>query len=129
MDEQTRHIFKETPDSKVVDKMSEVISRAINDTFVNYAPEYSKLHVPVLSFFAMPDGNDFLSSEYMTEAQKAEVIDFVKTLLLPHRRQYIEQFQCKLPHAKIIEIPQGHHYCYIKHEELVYEEMRKFLLA
>lgn len=128
MDEQTRHVFKETSDGKVVDKMSDTIAASINDTLNNYAPEFDKLHVPVLSFFAIRDGSDYLSSDYMTEEQKSQVLDFFKMVLQPCNKQYIEQFQCKVPHAKIVEIPQGHHYCFIKQEKLVYEEMRKFLL-
>lgn len=128
MDEQTRHVLKETSDGKVVDKMSDTISKAINDTFDTYTPEYSKLHVPVLSFFAIRDGSDYLSSDYMTEEQKSQVLDFFKVVLQPYNQQHIEQFQNKVPHAKIVEIPQGHHYCFIKQEELVYHEMRKFLL-
>ncbi|MBI5839691.1 MAG: alpha/beta hydrolase [Chloroflexi bacterium] len=128
MDEQTRHIFKETPDGKVVDKMSDAISKAINDTFASYAPEYSKIQAPVLSFFAIRDGSDYLSSDYMTEEQKAQVKDFFKTVLQPHNKRYIEQFQRKVPHARIVKIPSGHHYCFIKQEEVVFDEMRKFLL-
>jgi pimeloyl-ACP methyl ester carboxylesterase len=128
MDEQTRHIFKETPDGKVVDKMSDAISKAINDTFDSYAPEYAKLHVPVLSLFAIRDGSDYLSPDYMTEEQKSQVMDFFKTVLQPYNKQYIEEFQCKVPHAKIVEIPQGHHYCFINQEEVVFDEMRRFLL-
>jgi predicted nuclease with TOPRIM domain len=56
------------------------------------------------------------------------VIDFFQTVRESYNRQYFEQFQRMVPHAKIVEIPNGHHYCFIKQEELVYEEMRKFLL-
>ena len=128
MDEQTRHVFKETSDGKVVDKMSDAISKAIQDTFDSYTPEYSKLHVPVLSFFAIRDGSDYLSSDYMTEEQKSQVTDFFKTVLQPYQKQYIQQFQAKVPHARIVEIPGGHHYCFIKQEELIFSEMRRFLL-
>jgi non-heme chloroperoxidase len=129
MDEQTRHIFKETSDGRVVDKMSDVITKAIEDTFASYTPQYSQLHVPVLSFFATPDGSDYLSSDFMTEEQQVQVMDFFKTILQPYRRQYIESFQQLVSHAKVVEISQGHHYCFIKQEEIVYAEMRKFLLA
>jgi pimeloyl-ACP methyl ester carboxylesterase len=128
MDEQTRHVFRETSDGKVMDKMSDAISKAINVTFDSYTPEYEKLQVPVLSFFAIRDGSDYLSSDYMTEEQKSKVLDFFKTVLQPHLKQYIAQFHRKVPHARIVEIPHGHHYCFIKQEELVYKEMRKFLL-
>jgi pimeloyl-ACP methyl ester carboxylesterase len=128
MDEQTRHVFKETSDGKVVDKMSDAISKALNDTLASYSPEYSNIQVPVLSFFAIPDGSNYLSPDYMTEEQKSRIIDFFITVLRPLLQRYIEQFRSKVPHARIVEIPHGHHYCFIKQEELVYEEMRKFLL-
>jgi non-heme chloroperoxidase len=128
MDEETKHSVKTTTNGKVVAKMSDAISKAINDTFASYSPEYSNIQVPVLSFFAIPDGSDFLSSAYLTEEQKAQILDFVKTVLLPDRKKYIEQFQRKMPQAKIVEIPNGHHYCFIKQEEIVFDEMRKFLL-
>ena len=129
MEQQLRHNVKIMPEGKVVDKMSDAISQAITDTFTSYTPAYLKLQAPVLSFFAIRDGSDYLSSDYMTEEQKAQVTDFFKTELQPHVEQYIEQFHNKVPHARIVEIPQGHHYCFIKQEELVYEEMRKFLLS
>jgi len=128
MDEQTKHSVKTNAVGKVVPKMTDAISKEINDTFASYAPEYSSIQVPVLSFFAMPDGLDFLSPDYMTEEQKAQVIDFVQTVLLPDRKKYIEKFQQKIPQAKIVEIPNGHHYCFIKQKEIVIDETRKFLI-
>ena len=128
MDEQTRHGLRITPDGKVVDKMSDTISKAINDTFASYSPEYSKIESPILSFFTLQDGTGFLSSDYITEDQKALVLDYFRTVRQPYSRQYIEQFQQRVPHAKVVVIPHGHHYCFIKHEELVFQEMRTFLL-
>jgi hypothetical protein len=32
-------------------------------------------------------------------------------------------------HARIAEISKGHHYCFIKHKELVFDEMRKKFAA
>jgi non-heme chloroperoxidase len=127
MDEQTRHVFRETSDGKVVDKMSDAISNAINDTFASYRPEYEKIRAPVLSFFADRDGADYLSWDYMTEVQRAEVLDFFQNVLQPDRRRYFKQFQQKMPQARVVILPKGHHYCFIKHKETVYEEMRKFL--
>jgi len=128
MDEQTKHTVRITSDGKMVEKMSDAISKAISDTFATYAPEYSNIQVPVLSFFAIRDGTDYLSSDYMVEEQKIQVLDFFQSILQPNREQYIEQFQHKVPHAKIVEIPKGHHYCFIKQEKIVFDEMRKFLL-
>ena len=128
MEEQTKHTLTTTPEGKVMDKMSEAEFKAITDTIHNYVPEYAKIRVPVLSFFVNQDGSAFLSSEYMTEEQKAQVIDFFQSVRQPYNRQYFEQFQRILPHATVVEIPNGHHYCFLKQEELVFDEMRKFLV-
>ena len=128
MEEQTKHTVKTTHEGKVMDKMSETEFKAINNTINSYAPEYAKIRVPMLSFFTLQDGSAFLSPEYMTEEQKALVMDYFKTVRLPFTRQYIKQFQREVPHARVVEIPNGHHYCFIKQEEIVFEEMMKFLL-
>lgn len=128
MNEQTRHTLKITPDGKVVERMSEAIAQAFQDTLSSYVPEYSNIQAPLLSFFAILDGHDYLSSDYMTEKQKEQVIDFFDTVISSYQRQSIEQFRNKVPHAQVIEIPSGHHYCFIKQEEIVFSEMRKFLL-
>ena len=129
MEEQTRHTLTTTPDGKVMDKMSEAEFKAIKNTIDTYTPEYSNIQSPVLSFFTLQDGSAFLSPEYMTDEQKTLVMEYFKKVRLPFTRRYIEQFKRQLPHAQVVEIPHGHHYCFIKHEELVYEEMRRFLLA
>ena len=38
------------------------------------------------------------------------------------------KIQGRFPKAKIIIIPNGHHYCFIAQEGFVHEEMKKFLL-
>ena len=128
MEEQTKHTVKTTLEGKVVDKMSEAEFKAISNTIDSYVPEYSKIWTPMLSFFTLQDGTAFLSQEYMTEDQKELVLDYFRTVRLPYTRRYIEQFRRDVPHAKVVEIPHGHHYCFIKQEEAVFDEMRKFLL-
>jgi non-heme chloroperoxidase len=129
MEEQTKHILRATSDGKVMDKMSDAEFKALRNTIDGYTPEYSKIRAPVLSFFALQDGSAFLSSEYMTDEQQAQVIDFFTTERMPYTKLYIEQFRRIVPHAKVVEIPHGHHYCFIPQEDLVYNQMRKFLLA
>jgi hypothetical protein len=128
MDEQARHTLKTTPEGKVVDKMSEEVSKAIMDMIHTYEPEYSKITAPILSFHVMRNASDFLSDDFMTEEQKAQVIDYFQNVLQPFNARCLEQFRRDVPHAKIVEIPNGHHYCFIKQEEIVFEEMRKFLM-
>lgn len=62
----------------------------------------------------------------MNEEQQEEVLDFFRTVGEPFQRNYIKQFIQKVPHAKIVEIPNGHHYCFIKQEELVFTKCVSF---
>lgn len=128
MDIEVLHSVKFTPESKVVDKMSDAIGKALHDTLDSYSPEDSKIRAPVLSFFALADSAYYLSDNFMSDEQQAQVIEFFDTVRKPWLEEWIEQYRRTVPHAKIVEIPKGHHYCFIKQEELVFDEMRKFLL-
>jgi len=128
MENSSLHEIIKTPEGKIADRMSDAISKAITDTLTSYVPEDSKIMAPTLSFFAMSKGVYSISDDWMTEEQKTQLMRHFETTENAWTRENIEQFRQNVPHAKIIEIPQGHHYCFIKQEELVYEEMRKFLL-
>ena len=107
--------------------MPHTIGSAFRTTLRSYIPEDTKLQAPVLSFYAFDDGSSYLSLEYITEEQKALVRDYFDMVSPPLRRELIEQFQRSVPHAKIVEILNSHHCCFIKNEELVYDEMNQFL--
>jgi len=128
LDEEALHNLKQSPEGKIVEKQSDALLQAFLATLASYAPENSKLQMPVLSFYAILDGADAIA-DYMTADQKALVIEFFETIRPSLTRACFEQFRREVPHAKIIEIPKGHHYCFIKQEALVFEEMRKFLLS
>jgi pimeloyl-ACP methyl ester carboxylesterase len=128
MQEQSLHEITMAPDRKIIDHMSDAISKAINDMLTSYVPEDSKINSPALAFYSFSKGVNTISEEWMTDEQKAELLNHVETRENLWTRENIERFQRNVPHAKIIEIPRGHHYCFIQQEELVYQEMRKFLL-
>jgi hypothetical protein len=115
-------------EGRVVDKMSDSISKAINDTVASYIPEDAKLRAPVLSIYAIREKTYYVAPAYMTEEQQAGMIEFFDRFQQPWNMHSIEQFRRNVPHAKIVEIPNGHHYCFIRQEELVFNEMRTFLL-
>jgi len=128
IDEEVLHSIKQTPEGKVVDKMSDAIGKAFNDTVDSYVSEDSKIQAPVLRFYAVMDGSFYLSPDFMLEEQQAQVVEFFEAVQVPFVRETMEQFRRNVPHARIVEIPKGHHYCFIKQEELVFDEMMKFLL-
>lgn len=128
MQEQSMHEIKKTAEGKVVDKMSDEIGKALNDMMASYVPEDAKIKAPTLGIYAISNGCYYISDEWMTEEQKSQVKEFFETVSNPWVKENIEQFQRNVPHAKVVVIPEGHHYCFIKKEEEVYGEMRKFLL-
>jgi non-heme chloroperoxidase len=128
LDEEILHDVKKNPDGKIVDRMPETIAKALNDAMDSYTPEYSQIQAPVLRIFVTKGGAYYVSPDYMTEDQKARVVEYFDVVRPPLIRELIEQFRRGVPHARIVEIPQGHHYCFIKQEEHVFDEMRKFLL-
>jgi pimeloyl-ACP methyl ester carboxylesterase len=125
-DEETRHCVSTTSDGKVVDRMSDELGATIMSTLRNYVPEEAEIKVPILSFYAIWDNS--LLPDYLTNEQKELSIEFHNTVRLPVQRECIELFRQNVAHAQIVEIPRGNHYCFIKHEDLVYDEMRSFLL-
>jgi hypothetical protein len=108
--------------------MSDAVSESLNTTMRSYALEDSQIKAPALAFFALSKGAKTISNEWMTEQQRTEILNHVETRENAWTRENIELFRRNVPHARIVEIPQGHHYCFIEQEELVYEEMRKFLM-
>jgi non-heme chloroperoxidase len=127
MEEQSLHEIIQGPDGKIIDRMSDEINKALTDTMIGYVLEDSKIKAPALAFYALSKGANTISDEWMTDEQKAEILNHVETRENLWTRESIELFQQNIPHAKIVEIPQGHHYCFIEQEELIYEEMRRFL--
>jgi pimeloyl-ACP methyl ester carboxylesterase len=128
LDVEVLHSVKQTPEGKVVDKMSDAIGKALRDTLDSYVPESSEIRAPVLSFFALQNSGNYLSNEFMSAEQRAQVIEFFDTALLPYNREWIEQYRRLVPHARIVEIPKGHHYCFMQQADLVCDEMQQFLL-
>ncbi len=127
MEVEVRHSVKVNTEGKIVDKMSDAIGAALHETIVHYAPEDTQIRAPVLSFFALTAGTVFLA-DFMSAEQQAQVIEFFDTVRTPWLRAWIEEYRRRVPHAKIIEIPKGHHMCFIQQADIVFEEMRRFVV-
>jgi pimeloyl-ACP methyl ester carboxylesterase len=128
MAQQSLHEVIKTPEGKIADRMSDSISKAITTTLTSYVLEDSKIRAPALAFYSLSKGLNTISDDWMTEEQKTQLRNHVETRENAWTRESIELLRRNVSHAEVIEIPQGHHYCFIEQEELVYEEMRKFLL-
>ena len=125
-DEEFSHGLKIDESGVVVDRMpASVENLMIKNLIKEYAPKRVDAKIPILSFYAWKKPR--LSNAY-TEEQKAAFEQFERDTAKPFFRSLISEFQSRFPHADIVVIPDGHHYCFIAQEELVYDEMRKFLL-
>ena len=127
VNEDLLHIVKKDPDGKIIYKMPFTIGSALMSTMNRYTPEDSKIRAPVLSIYALNGGDYYYSLDFMTDEEKELVIEYVDKVRPSLQRDLIEQFRHDVPHAVIVEIPNGHHYCFIKHNDFVFDEMRKFL--
>lgn len=125
-DEEFSHGVMVKEDGVFVDRMPSSVEKMIVDNLIkNYAPKRVDAIIPTLCFFG--SRKRILSDDY-TEEQKAAYDQFVRDVQEPFFWSLIAEFQDRFPHAKVVLIPGGHHYCFIAHEDLVHDEMRKFLL-
>ena len=51
--------------------------------------------------------------------------EFFDTVRTPGLRVWAEQYRRIVPHARVVEIPNGHHMCFIQQADIVFEEMRR----
>jgi pimeloyl-ACP methyl ester carboxylesterase len=125
-DVEMSHEVKVNEDGIVVERMPESVAEMMFENLWNgYVPKKVDANIPTLSFYAL--GTLKQSSVY-TEDQKASFDQFFQHVRNPFYMSLISEFQNRFPHAKIVLIPDGHHFCFIAQEELVSNEMRKFLL-
>jgi pimeloyl-ACP methyl ester carboxylesterase len=125
-DVEMAHEVKVNDDGIFVERMPEsVVGMMFENLFNAYAPKSVNAKIPTLSFYAL--GIPKQSNAY-TEEQKVSFHQFFLNVRNPFYMSLISEFHNRFPHAKIIVIPDGHHYCFIAQEELVYDEMREFLL-
>lgn len=125
-DEESFHSAKINEAGVFVDKMPASVEKMMVDNLVKgYVPKSVKAKIPTLSFYAL--GIPTLQNGY-TGGQIASFGQYFRNVREPVLRSVISEFQNRFPHAKIVVIPDGHHYCFMVQEELVYGEMQKFLL-
>ncbi len=125
-DQSMLYELDEKAEGQFVEKDTKTIGKAMIETAESYEPEHAKITIPVLSFFALEENPEF--PDYLTGEQKAAALEYWQKTWVPWKNTNVQNFRANVPHARIIEIPNGHHYCFMAHEELVFKEMRKFLL-
>jgi len=114
----------ETPQGKFIEKDTSSIAKQMIDGVSAYNPQNANIQVPVLSFVAFSNP---IPPAFYTEQQKKLMFEFHHEKWIPFQKKEMNMFINDIPQAKVIEIPNGHHYCFMAQEEFVYDETRKFL--
>jgi pimeloyl-ACP methyl ester carboxylesterase len=126
IEEQGRHELTIAADGKIIDKMTDAIGEAVSTAMKTYVPEDASIKLPTLGIFALGNCRYYIA-DWMSEEQKAQVRDFFAKVNDPWQEENIARFRANMPHAKVVIIPEGHHYCFLKKEDEVYEAMMEFL--
>jgi len=125
-DVEISHEVKVNEEGIFVDRMPDFVGEMMFENLIHgYAPKRVDVKIPTLSFYSL--GKPKQSNAY-TAGQKASFDQFFLNVRNPFYLSLSSEFHNRFPHAKIVVIPDGHHFCFIAQEELVYDEMRKFLL-
>ena len=113
---------------KFVEKDTSLVVKQLVEGAKTFDPSQTNIEVPVLLLDAWSQLRQVLPPDFYTEEQKKLHFDFWKKLT-NFRKKEMQMFINDIPQAKVIEIRDGHHFCFIAQEELVYDEMNKFLQA
>ena len=118
--------LEKNAEGKYVEKDTAFVARQILESVTTYDHRHANIQVPVLWFSAITNP---MRPAYFTDEQRKAADDFHFNQWLPYQQREIAQFKADVPHAKVIEIPNSNHACFISDEDLVYEEMSSFLVA
>jgi pimeloyl-ACP methyl ester carboxylesterase len=125
-DVEMAHEVKLNEEGIFVERMPDSVAEMMFENLWNgYTPKRVDAIIPTLSFYAL--GTPTQSNVY-TDEQKASFDQYFQNVRNPFYMSLISEFQSRFPHAKIVTLPDGHHFCFIAQEELVYNEMQKLLL-
>jgi len=113
-------------EGKIIEKMTLEIGAALFRTVQNYRPEEELIRAPTLSIYAYQDLKVYRESKLYSDEQKAQILTFFEKIVPTAQRQIIADFAARVPQAKIIEIPNSHHYCFLYNEDQVYQAMDEF---
>lgn len=92
-------------------------------------PDYKKVKAPALSFHALPtikSAFPWITPDINAEVRK-QAQDLLDTDMIPRQRRQLELFRKEVANARVIEMPNTRHDCFIDRQDEVVHEMRAFL--
>jgi non-heme chloroperoxidase len=93
-------------------------------------PDYARIRVPVLAFFAIPPSLEQMAQRYKPQnAEERAAMEELYAGNLALVRKHVRDLQSGVPAARVIELPGANHYIFASSEADVLREMRPFLAS
>lgn len=112
-------------DGAIKATLSREVGQAIFKNAAEYRPDYTKIKAPALSLYAIYGLPLWVPQNEEARRKAQEFLDNVNT---PYQSKNIEKFRREMRKGRIVEVKNSHHYLFIKSQDEVVREMRKFLL-
>lgn len=116
------------PDGTVkLDPLSESVSKQLFEGMAQHQPNFAKIKVPVLAFYAVAQSHPGILPDANAETKrKAE--KYWNEVFLPRQREQINDFKRAVPAARVVELD-APHLCFIRasDEERIVSEMLNFI--
>lgn len=112
-------------DGTIKATLSREVGQALFKNATVYRPDYTKIKARALSLYAI-SGLPLWVPQNEEARRKAQ--EFLDTVNSPYQRKNIEKFRKEMRKGQVIELKNSHHYLFIKNQDEVVREMRRFLL-
>jgi pimeloyl-ACP methyl ester carboxylesterase len=112
-------------DGTIKATLSREVGQAIFKNAAQYRPDYTNIKAPALSLYAISGLPLWVPQDAEARRKAQEFLDSVNS---PYQRKNIEKFRREMRKGRIVEVKNSHHYLFIKSQDEVVREMRKFLL-
>jgi pimeloyl-ACP methyl ester carboxylesterase len=112
-------------DGSIKATLSREVGQAIFKNAAQYRLDYTKIKARALSFYAISGLPLWVPQNEEARRKAQEFLDNVNS---PYQRKNIEKFRKEMRKGRVIELKNSHHYMFIKNQDEVVHEMRKFLI-
>jgi non-heme chloroperoxidase len=113
------------PDGSLKSTLSREIGQAIFKNAGGFRPDYTKIKASALSLYAISGVPNWVPRD---EESRRKAREFLDNVVAPYQRKNIEKFKREMRKGRVVELKDTHHYLFIKNQDEVVREMRKFLL-
>jgi pimeloyl-ACP methyl ester carboxylesterase len=124
-----RWLYKEKPDGSLGEYL---VAKSVRDALFAglRKPEYSRIRVPVLAFFATPpDAQELIRRYTPASPDERTAIEQKRSFDLAVVMRHVQDLRKGVPNARIVELPGANFYVFLSNEADLLREIRSFITA